>query len=414
MPLREQIIILVVMLGLSAFFSGAETALVSISNHRVRHMAQKGGRISKLLLRLKEDPQRMLTTILIGNNLVNIGAAAFATSIAIGIFGDTGVGIATGVMTLLILIFGEITPKSLATQFNEGYSKLAALPIWYLSVILYPFIKIFDWFFRIVLKIFGGKPEKQSLSEDYLKSMVSISEEEGEIKEMEKEMVNKIFEFDDINADEIMTPKTDMFLLDSKIKVKKALKEALLKPHSRIPVYEDNSENIVGIVHLRDLIEASSKKKNDTTVEKIMKKPYFVPETKKIDSLLKQFQKKKEHMAIIVDEHGIITGLVTLEDILEEIVGEIMDETDKRDPNIQDGKKKNQWIVKGKTDIDEANDALGLNIPDSEEYDTVGGFILTKVGRIPKKGEKIKHKKFTIIIEEIEEHRIIKVKVIGK
>ncbi len=412
MPLRDQIIILVVLLGLSAFFSGAETALVSLSRLRVRHLAEEGGRIAKILKKLKDDPQRMLTTILIGNNLVNIAAAAIATSVAIDMFESYAIGISTGVMTFLILVFGEITPKSFATHFSEPYARFVALPIWYLSIILYPFIKIFDFFFRFLVKTFGGKLKEPTVTEDYLKSIVTASQEEGSIKEIEKDMINKIFEFDDINTDEVMTPRTDMFILNSKLKIKDALNIILKNPHSRIPVYEKTRDNIVGIVHLRDVV-MHIKKKANSSLSKIMNKPFFVPETKKIDSLLKQFQKKKEHMAIVVNEHGIITGLITIEDILEEIVGEIMDETDKRDPNIRKIRAK-EWMVKGKTDIDELNEQLTMNVKEDETYDTLGGFILNKMGKIPEEHDKIEHGKFTLIVEDVEGHRIIKVKIVRK
>lgn len=413
MALQDQIIILIILLALSAFFSGSETALVSLSRLKVRHLAEKGGRIAKILKKLKDDPQRMLTTILIGNNLVNVGAAAMATSAAIEIFESHAVGISTGVMTFLILVFGEITPKSLATQFNEPYAKFVALPIWYLSIVLYPLIKIFNWFFIFLVKIFGGTIKKPAVTEDYLKSIVAISEEEGSIKEIEKEMIHKIFEFDDINASEIMTPRTDMVLMRSKLKIKDALKIILKKPYSRIPVYEKTRDNIVGIVYLKDIMKYMETKKMNLRLSKIMKKPYFVPEAKKIDTLLKQFQKKKEHLAVVVNEHGIITGLVTIEDILEEIVGEIIDETEKRDPNIK-RLKPGEWMVKGKTDVEEINEKLKMNIKEDEGYYTLGGFILNKTGKIPREHEKINYGKFTMIIEEVEEHRILRVKVVKR
>jgi len=411
MPLSDQLIILAFLLVLSAFFSGSETALVSLSRLRVRHLAEKRGGAAKILMKLKDDPQRMLTTILIGNNLANIAAAAMATSVAMGLFQSHAVSIATGSMTLLILIFGEITPKSLATQFNEPYAKFVAYPIWYLSIIFYPFIKLFDWFFRSLIKIFGRDVKQPTVTEDYLKSMVAISEEEGSIKGIEKEMIQKIFEFDDIDVSEVMTPRTDMVLLNSGLKIKDVLKTVLKKPYSRIPVYEKTRDNLVGIVFLRDIMKMLSRNRTSTALSKIMKTPYFVPETKKIDSLLKQFQKRKEHMAIVVDEHGIITGLVTIEDILEEIVGEIMDETDKLDPNIRKVRKK-EWMVKGKTDIDEVNEKVKMDIKNEEGYDTLGGFILSRTGKIPKKQEKIEYSGFTMIIEEVEEHRILRVKIV--
>ena len=413
MALQEQIITLVFLLLLSAFFSGSETALVSLSRLRVRHLAEKGGRVAKTLKKLKDDPQRMLTSILICNNLVNVAAAAIATSVAIGIFESHAIGIATGLMTLLILVFGEITPKSLATQFNEPYAKFVAFPIWYLSIVLYPFIKIFDWFFKSLVKLFGGTIKKPTVTEDYLKSIVTMGEEEGSIKEIEKDMIHKIFEFDDINAGEIMTPKTDMVLINSKLKIRDALKIILKKTYSRIPVYEKTRDNIRGMVYLKDIIKYTGTGKMNLPISKIMKKPYFVPETKKIDSLLKQFQKRKEHIAIVVDEHGIITGLVTIEDILEEIVGEIIDETEKRDPNIK-RLKPGEWMIKGKTDIEEINEKTGMDIKEDEEYDTLGGFILNITGKIPREHEKVIYGKFTMVIEEVEEHRIIRVKIVKR
>ncbi|MBL7054564.1 HlyC/CorC family transporter [Candidatus Woesearchaeota archaeon] len=411
MTLQEQIITLIVLLALSAFFSGSETALVSLSRLKVRHWAEKGGGTAKILKKLKDDPQRMLTTILIGNNLVNVAAAAIATSVALQVFESNAIGISTGVMTFLILVFGEITPKSLATQFNEPYAKFVALPIWYLSIILYPLIKMFGWFFKILIKMFGGTVKKPTVTEEYLKSIVTVGEEEGSINEMEKDMINKIFEFDDINVSEIMTPKTDMFMVSSKLRIKDVIIPILKNQFSRIPVYEKSKDNMVGIIYLRDVMKHMTSKKRSLSLDKMMKKPYFVPETKKIDSLLKQFQKRKEHMAIVVDEHGTITGLVTIEDILEEIVGEIMDESDKRDPNIRKIKAK-EWMVKGKADIDEVNEKININIAEDENYDTLGGFILSKTGKIPQEHEKIEHGKFNLIVEEVGGNRIIRVKVV--
>lgn len=416
MPLREQIIILLILLGLSAFFSGAETALISISKLRAKHLAEKHpSKINNALRKLKENPSRMLTTILIGNNVVNIGAASFATTVAMQFFGSYAVGVATGVMTFLVLVFGEITPKSLAMHYNEQYAKIVAIPVWYLSVILYPAIKIFDAFYNTFTKNLRNKSRSPTVSEEYLKGIVTASQEEGSIKEIEKEMVHNIFEFDDINASEIMTPKTDMFLLKSNLKLNDAIDIMLKNPFSRVPIYKDAVDNIIGIVSLRDVIDnVKKKKKGNITLEKIMRKPYFVPEQKKIDMLLRQFQKKKKHMAIIVDEHGIITGLVTMEDVLEQIVGEIMDETDRRDPNIRKLKRK-EWMVKGKTDIEEVNEKIKINLPDEEDYDTLGGYILNKSGHIPKRGEKILYnKKWTLIIEEVSDHRIIRVKIVKK
>ena len=409
MAFGTEIVLLIILLLLSGFFSGAEVALISLTKVKARHMVEQKKFGAVFIKKLKEDPQRMLATILIGNNLVNVAAAAIATSMAIGIFQNYAIGIATGVMTLLILVFGEITPKSIAAQNNEIISQLVAAPIWYLSIILAPILNILDKFLNRFIKFIGIKSKEKAITEEEIISMIKTAEEEGSIKEIEKKMIDSIFEFDDINVNEISTPRTDMVLVESKSSVADAMKLILKKKFSRIPVYEKNRDNIVGIVYLKDLMMYMDDKKKNMSLSKIMKKLYVVPETKKISNLLRQFQKRKEHMAIVVDEHGSVTGLVTIEDVLEEIVGEIMDETDKIDPNI---KKigKNIWVVKGKTDIDEVNEKLHMKLK-GKDYDTLSGFILKYTGKIPKEDEEIVYGKYKLKIEEREGHRISKVKV---
>ncbi|MFH0867849.1 MAG: hemolysin family protein [Candidatus Woesearchaeota archaeon] len=404
MVLSTQIISLVILLALSGFFSGSEAALLSLTKLKARHMLDKKKLGAVFVKKLKDDPQRMLATILIGNNLANVAASAIATSIMINLFENYAIGIATGVMTLLILIFGEITPKSIATQNNEVVSQLVAAPIWYLSIILAPILNILNKFLNKFIKLLGIKAQEKAITEEEIISMIKTAEEEGSIKEIEKKMINRIFEFDDINVNEITTPRADMVMIESKSTVSNAMKIVLRKKYSRIPIYEKHKDNIVGIVYIKDLLNYVEGKNKDMSISKIMKNPYFVPETKKISSLLRQFQKKKENMAMVVDEHGSITGLVTMEDVLEEIVGEIMDETDKIAPNI---KKigKNAWIANGKTDIDEINEKLNLKLK-GDGYDTLSGFILKHTGTIPKEGDEIVYNNFKFKIEEVDNHRI--------
>ena len=409
MVLITDILILMVLLALSGFFSGAEVALISLSKHKCKNLVEKNKFGSKYVEKLKNDTQRMLATILIGNNVVNVAASAIATSIAINTFQNFAIGIATGIMTFLILIFGEITPKTIAEQHNEISSQLVAAPIWYLSVILAPIVQILNKFLIVFMALFGIKAKQDTTSEEEIITMVKTAEEEGTIKEIEKKMINSIFEFDDLNAEEIATPKADMVAIESKCKIKDAIKLVLKKNHSRIPVYEKSRDHIRGIIYAKDLMEYMKNKKENLSIKKIMKEPYFVPETKKVSSLLKHFQKRKEHMAIVVDEHGSVTGLVTLEDVLEEIVGEIMDETDKVDPNIRKTGK-NVWSVKGKTDIEEVNEKLKMKLK-GEGYDTLSGFILKFTGKIPKVNEEITHNKFKFKIEELSGNRISQVKV---
>lgn len=403
MDLTAQIITLIILLFLSGFFSGSEVALVSLTLARVRHMVDSKKLSSRFIQKLKDNPERMLATILIGNNIVNIGASAMMTSIIIDIFNNYAVAIATGIMTLLILIFGEITPKSLATRNNATISQLTAPIIWYLSIILAPILYILEK----MLKLIGIKQkEEPSVTEEEIISMAKVAKEEGSIKDIESKFIHRIFKFDDINASEIATPRTDMVMISSKSTIQDAIKLMQKKKYSRMPVYGKSKDTIVGIVYAKDLIKHIGKK---MSITKVMKKAYFVPEQKKIGSLLRQFQRKKEQMAIIVDEHGLVTGLITLEDILEEIVGEIMDETEKFDPNIK--KLKKSYIVDGKTDIEEVNEKLRMRLKTADDYDTFGGFILNLTQKIPKEGDEITYRDFKLTIQETDGQRISKVKV---
>lgn len=409
MAIAEQIIILIILLFLSAFFSASEVALISLTRLRVRRMVEKKSLGASFVKKMKDDPHRMLSTILIGNNLVNVAASAIATSLMIELFQNYAIGIATGVMTFLILVFGELTPKSIASQISETVSQLVAAPLWYFSVLLRPIIYVLDKFIKLLMGIMGIKTQKKEITEEEIMSMIRAAEEEGSIKEIEKEMINSIFEFDNINISEIATPRTDMTLINSESKITDIINIISKDKYSRIPVYRDHKDTIVGIVYLKDIIPHLKRGKRNLRVSSVMKKPYFVPETMKIGSLLRQLQKRKEQMAIVVDEHGSVTGVVTMEDVLEEIVGEILDETDRVDPNIRRIGKK-AWMVNGKTGVDEVNEKLHLNIKE-EEYDTISGFILHHIGKIPNEDEEIVYNNFVLKIEEVHGQRISKVRI---
>jgi CBS domain containing-hemolysin-like protein len=397
--MSEQIIVLVVLLFLSGFFSSAETALFSISKIKARHLAKEKGAANKLILKMKEDPHRLLSTILIGNNLVNVGASALATSLAIGLVASNAVGIATGIMTCLILIFGEIFPKSIATRNNILIARLVIFPIYWFSIIFFPVVLILNFIPHLTGKI----TRKPNITEEELMTFVEVVEEEGEIKEEEKELIENIFEFDDTNASEIMTPRGDMFVLDVEEPI--SLETILRSGYTRIPVFEGDIDNIIGILNIKDLFMAQATSEDQPDIRKTMHKPYFVPEYKKLDSLLQQFKKRKQHMAIVVDEHGGVSGLITLEDALEEIVGEIADETDKDEPGIVQ-LRGNEWIVPGKSDIDEVNDQIPMNIPESKEYDTFSGFVLDQIERIPKEKEQIPIGQFLVTVKSKDGNRI--------
>jgi len=394
----DQIIFLLLLLFLSGFFSSAETALFSISRTRARHLSKEGGRTNQLIFRMKENPHRLLTTILIGNNIVNVGAAALATSIAISAFPNYALGLATGMMTFLIVVFGEVLPKSIATRNNILIARITIRPVFWLSILFFPIIK----FLEFIPRITGHIKKTPSVTEEELMTFVEVVEEEGEIKEEEKELIHNIFEFDDTKASEIMTPRGDMYVIEADQELK--LDEIVRSGNSRIPVIEGDIDHVIGILNIKDLfLYYASNKPID--IRKIMREPYFVPENKKLDSLLGQFKKRKTHMAIVVDEYGGVSGLITLEDALEEIVGEIHDETDIEEPEIIT-LDQNKWMVPGKSDIDDVNDIIGMDIPDSPEYDTFSGYVLDHIGRIPREKEQISIGAYVITVEAMEGMRI--------
>lgn len=397
--LFEQIVVLSVLLLLSGFFSSAETALFSISKAKAIHLAKEKGYSNSLIKKMKDDPHRLLSTILIGNNIVNVGASALATAITINLVDSNAVGIATGVMTLLILIFGEIFPKSIATRNNVAIARLVIIPLYWLSILFAPIIFMLNF----IPKLTGKMKKKPQVTEEELMTFVEVVEEEGGIEEEEKELIENIFEFDDTSASEIMTPRGDMYAINADEELN--LEDVIRSGFTRIPVFESDIDHIIGILNIKDLFMHQVTSSEPVDVRKIMSEPYFVPENKKLDNLLQQFKKRKQHIAVIVDEHGGVSGLITLEDALEEIVGEIIDETDKFEPHIVK-LKKGEWRVLGKSEIDEVNDQLQMNIPDSKEYDTFSGFILDQIGRIPQEKEIIPLGDYKVTVNEMDGTRI--------
>ena len=397
--LFDQLVVLIVLLLLSGFFSSAETALFSISRAKARHIAKEKGLTNSLIKKMKDDPHRLLSTILIGNNLVNVGAAALATSITISLVASNAVGIATGIMTALILIFGEIIPKSVATRNNVLIARLVIVPLYWLSILFSPIIFLLNFIPRLTRKV----QRKSRVTEEELMTFVEVVEEEGGIEEEEKELIHNIFEFDDTSASEIMTPRADMFVInvDDELDVEAIIRSGF----SRIPVIEEDIDHVIGILNIKDLFMHQISSSNQVDVRRVMNEPYFVPENKKLDHLLQEFKRRKQHIAIVVDEHGGVSGLITLEDALEEIVGEIIDETDKVEPHIVK-LKKNEWRVLGKSEIDDVNEKLDMNIPDTKEYDTFSGYILDQIGRIPREKEDIELGDYVVTVNEMDGTRI--------
>ncbi len=397
--MTNQIVLLLILLFLSGFFSSAETALFSISQTRARHLAKEKIRSHQLIKRMKDDPHKLLTTILIGNNVVNVAASAIATSLTIQWSASYAVGVSTGIMTFLILVFGEVIPKSFATRNNILMAKLTIFPIYWLSIIFYPIIL----FLNFIPRITGRMSKTPSATEEELITFVEVVEEQGEIKEEEREMIHNVFELDDTSASEILTPRADMFAVDADAPLN--LKAIAESGFTRIPVIEGDMDHIVGILNIKDIFMHQAKSDKPVDVRAIMRPPYFVPENKKLDSLLHQFKARKDHIAIVVDEHGGVSGLITMEDALEELVGDIRDETDKEEPHII-ARKPKEWLVLGKSDIEEVNEKIGMKIPESKEYDTFSGFILDRIGRIPEEDETFTIDGHKVVVMEMDGNRI--------
>ncbi|MGM0445467.1 MAG: hemolysin family protein [Bacillota bacterium] len=397
------------LLILSGFFSGSETAFMSANRVRIRELVNEGDKKAERVDKLLEDQTKLLTTILIGNNLVNIAASAIATSIAIDIFGSKGVGIATGVVTFVILVFGEITPKSIGNNNPIKYAKLASVILLWLEKLLYPIIL----FFTILIKKLIGQDKMISsafISEEEVRRFVNVSEEEGAIKESEKEMIQSVFEFDDIVVKEIMVPRIDMVCVSKESSIEEIVDLAVEQGHSRIPVFEESIDDIIGLIYVKDLLQLLQKGKENLTLEDLIKPIYFIPESKQINKLLKEMQNRREHMAVILDEYGGTSGLITIEDLLEEIVGDIQDEFDLEDKQINLINNK-EILVDARVDLDDLNEILPIPLLDEESYETISGFVLHKLGYLPEEKEIIELEGITIEIEKIDEHRIQKLRI---
>lgn len=401
---------LILLILLSGFFSGSETAYLSVNRIRIFRLAEEGDKRAIRLKYLIEHPNRVLATILVGNNLVNILAAAIATSMAINMFGNQGIGIATGIMTLLILVFGEITPKSFANKHSEKISLSLSTIILLLCKLLFPVVRFLTYFTNIFVRTMGADIKVSPyITEEDIMHMVDVSEKEGVIEKEEKEMIQGIFEFGDTTVKEIMVPRIDIQRISVDSSFDDAIKEIQDSGHSRIPVYEQNIDNIVGILYAKDILNYYKTKKK-VVLKEVLRDAYFVPETKKLDEILREFQVKKVQIAIVLDEYGGTQGIVTLEDVLEELVGEIMDEYDVEEYPIQEIDEKSV-IADARMTISDINDFLETNLPE-DEIDTLGGLIYDKLGKVPELREEVMIDGITLIVEKMRGNKIRRVKVI--
>ena len=410
MELELEIFTLAVLIGLSGFFSGLEVALVSVRLSKVEQMVKDKVRGASSLKKLKTNPSRMMASVNLGNNLVNVAATALATSVALKMFGNEGLAIAIGVMTFLILIFGEITPK---TYCNANASKIAARYsriLLIFSYAFYPIVLILEQITKGIIKLSGSNDEPPGLTEDEIKEVIEQGFKDKAIEKQESELVHGALNFDDIIIRSVMTPRTKMFILNSKMMLFEALPEININGFSRIPVFADNADQIVGIVHVRDVLKKLEGDEKVISLEQIMREPVFVSQEKRVSDLLKEMQGRRTHMAIVLDEFGGVEGCVTLEDLLEEIVGEIQDETDTEKPSFQnDGN--DAIITDGDIEIDTINEIFKVNLPSGDDYSRLNGLLHEKLHDIPKEGDKIEISSLRILIEKVSKNKPERIRI---
>ena len=406
-----QLISLVILIALSSFFSMSETALMSLSRIRLRHMVEEEVPGAELVEKLTEDPNRLLGTILIGNSVANIGASAMATVLATNIFGNSGVGIATGIITVLVLIFGEITPKSIAKQKSEAVSLKVARPIEFVVIVFKPLVYIFTAISSFFIRVLGGDPNeaRSFITHEELKTMVGVSEEEGVLENVEKEMIFNVFEFADLQVKDIMVQRVDIISVDEEASYDEVMDVIKNEQFSRIPIYSQTIDNIIGVLNIKDFATIENLREG-FSISKYIRDPFYTFEFKKIVELFKEMKKTRNHIAIVLDEYGGTVGLVTIEDLVEEIVGEIEDEYDEEKVHVE-VIKENEYVVDGSLRLNDISDLIGINI-DSEEFDSVGGLMIEDLGRMPEEQEEITVNNIRFIAEEIEKNRIKKVRMI--
>lgn len=401
-----QLIAIIILLCLSAFFSSSETALTTVNQIRMRTLADNGDKRAARVLHVTGNPGKMLSAILIGNNIVNLSASSISTSLAIHLFGNTGAGIATGILTFLILIFGEVTPKTMATIKADSMSLTAAAPIGFLMKILTPVIFIINklslgLMFLLHVNI---KDAQKKMTEEELRTIVDVSQENGVIEHEERDMIHNLFDFGDAEAKEIMVPRIDMTFVQADATYQEVLDIFRQDMFTRLPVYEDSTDNVIGIINMKDFLL-----QNDTpefSVRNLLREPYFTYEHKNTADLFLEMRKSSISLAIVLDEYGVTAGLITLEDLLEEIVGEIRDEYDVDEEDDITRISDREFYVLGSANLNDVSEALSLHFT-SDDYDTIGGYCLGLLDHLPEKNEIIlTDNNILLRIDRMEKNRI--------
>lgn len=421
-----ELLLIFILIIINAFFAASEMAIVSLNKTKINILEANGDEKAILISKLLNEPSRFLATIQVGITLAGFLASAFAaTSISkyftellksYNIYGSESISVVviTIVMSYLTLVLGELFPKRVALNNSEKIAMMVVKPILFFSKATLPFVKMLTFSSNVLLRLFGINSEdlEEKVSEEEIRMMINVGEEAGVINITEKEMIDGIFQFDDTLAKEIMTPRTNVFAIDIDTPFNELVDKVLEEQYSRIPVFEEDIDNIIGVLYMKDLFVRLRHSEIDTTdIRQLLRPAYFVPETKNIDTLFKELQNTKNHMAMLIDEYGGFSGVVTIEDLIEEVMGNIFDEYDDNDDYIKKIDQ-NTYLVDGLVSINEINEALNLELP-SDNYDTIGGFVIDLMGSIPKENETpvIEHENIVFKIEKVDEKRIDKLKI---
>ncbi len=405
-----KIILLALLVSLSALFSGAEVALIGTNKAKVNQLVKDKVRGSASLAKLKSNPNRMLATINLGTALANVGSSALATEIALGLLGNNGLAISIGIMTFILLVFGENAPKSYCNANPVKVSLWISGVTLTFSYIFYPFVIVFEKITHAILWMLKSPYHPPPVTEQEIYNVIEQGLEDKALKKHERELVHGALKFDDIVIRAVMTPRTKMFMLPAKMILFDAMPLISKSGYSRIPLYKDTPDQIVGILNVRDLLKNLERDEKIITLESLGRKPIFVSQEQRISKLLKEMQGRQTHMAIVVDEFGGVEGCVTLEDLLEEIVGEIMDETDMEELNFK-MLDKNTMLASGDVEIDTVNEVLKSDIPQGDDYSTLNGLLHDKLKDIPRKGDRVVMESIKMTVEDTANNQATKIKI---
>lgn len=409
-PIQAAAILIMVLL--SGFFSSAETSMTTVNRIRIQSLVEQGNRNAILLDKVISDSGKMLSTILIGNNIVNMAASALMTTLTIQVFGNIYVGAATGILTLVILVFGEITPKTLASIHAEKFALAYAKYIYMLMVLLTPVVFLVGKFSNAIMALLGVDPNAKTniMTEHELRTLVNVGQEDGVIENEEKQMIYNVFDFGDSTARDVMIPRIDMCFVDVNATYEELMEIFKEDMHTRFPVYEDNTDNVIGIINMKDLLLHPHDQ--NFSIRSILREPYFTYEHKATADLMIEMRKASLNLAIVLDEYGATAGLVTLEDLLEEIVGEIRDEYDEdEEEDIREIQKGREYVASGSAKLDDINDVLHMQL-ESEDYDSIGGYIIEQLDCLPTQGQSVTlDSGIRLVVDDLDKNRIEQVHI---